>query len=163
MLACAQLTVRDENDIQVAASAPATPVANELWLDTSASPALLKRWDGTAWAVCGAHEEVAALQAEMTTALEQTSEAIALKASQSVVNALGERVTDAESAITLNASAIEAAVSGKNRTYVQLEAPTQGLLTGDQWVEYQAPTLWSDADDGAWSALALRTWKALMA
>ena len=106
-----------------------------------------------------AHEEAGALQAELTTAIEQTSEAIALKANQSDVSALGTRVTNAESAITLNASAIESVVSGKNRTYVQFDAPTQGLLTGDLWVEYLPPSLWSDADDGTWSALAQRAWR----
>ncbi len=54
MLARAQFTVRDENDITVSATAPASPVQDELWLDTSVTPNLLKRWGGAAWIECSA-------------------------------------------------------------------------------------------------------------
>ena len=53
MIARAQLTVRDENDMQIAATAPANPAVDTLWLDTSVTPNMLKRWNGTAWVECG--------------------------------------------------------------------------------------------------------------
>lgn len=51
MLTCAQFTVADLSDPVVAGSAPAAPVADMLWLDTSLTPAVLKRWTGDAWEV----------------------------------------------------------------------------------------------------------------
>lgn len=53
MIAAAQIIIRDENDMQIAATAPANPTVNALWLDTSVTPNMLKRWDGTAWVDCG--------------------------------------------------------------------------------------------------------------
>ena len=54
MIARAQMTIRDDNDLSISTTAPATPVLNELWLDTSVTPNMLKRWSGTAWVACGA-------------------------------------------------------------------------------------------------------------
>ena len=54
MIAATQITIRDENDMQIAATAPANPAENTLWLDTSVTPNMLKRWNGTAWVDCGA-------------------------------------------------------------------------------------------------------------
>ena len=54
MIAASQITIRDENDMQIAAPAPANPTVNTLWLDTSVTPNMLKRWNGTAWVECGA-------------------------------------------------------------------------------------------------------------
>lgn len=56
MLAAAQLTIRDENDVVIASAAPASPVVDLLWLDTSETPNLLKRYTGSAWVVAGAQE-----------------------------------------------------------------------------------------------------------
>ena len=49
MLAQAQFTVVDLNDPIISGTAPAAPVADMLWLDTSQTPAVLKRWTGAAW------------------------------------------------------------------------------------------------------------------
>lgn len=54
MIARAQMTIRDDNDLSISTTAPATPAMNEMWLDTSVTPNLLKRWNGTAWVSCGA-------------------------------------------------------------------------------------------------------------
>ena len=53
MIAASQITIRDENDMQIAATAPANPTVNTLWLDISVTPNMLKRWNGTAWVECG--------------------------------------------------------------------------------------------------------------
>lgn len=49
MLTAAQFTVCDLSDPIVSGTAPSSPVTNTLWLDTSVTPNLLKRWTGTAW------------------------------------------------------------------------------------------------------------------
>ena len=54
MIAASQITIRDENDMQIVATAPANPTVNTLWLDISVTPNMLKRWNGTAWVDCGA-------------------------------------------------------------------------------------------------------------
>lgn len=48
-IAAAQFTIRDTNDITVSNAAPTNPVVDELWLDTSTQPSVLRRWDGTKW------------------------------------------------------------------------------------------------------------------
>ena len=44
MLARAQMTIRDEADVVIMSTAPASPVTDMLWLDTSSTPHQLKRW-----------------------------------------------------------------------------------------------------------------------
>lgn len=51
MITQAQFTIVDLSDPIVSAAAPASPVTNMLWLDTSQSPAALKRYTGSGWEV----------------------------------------------------------------------------------------------------------------
>ena len=87
MLAAAQLTIRDENDVVIASAAPASPVVDMLWLDTSVTPNTLRRWTGTAWVDCGEDIDLSAYytRTEMDTRFEQTEAAIALKADSTMV------------------------------------------------------------------------------
>ena len=48
MIAGAQYTIVDLSDPIQQGTAPANPVTGMLWLDTSASPPMLRRWNGTA-------------------------------------------------------------------------------------------------------------------
>ena len=47
-IATAQFTIIDLADITVG-SAPVTPALNQLWLDTSVTPSVLKTWNGSIW------------------------------------------------------------------------------------------------------------------
>lgn len=49
--AIGQITIRDENDITVSSTAPTGPVRNQMWLDTSTTPSVLKRYNGSTWDV----------------------------------------------------------------------------------------------------------------
>lgn len=49
MIAAAQHTIVDLADPIVSGTAPTAPMVDMLWMDTSVSPALLKRWNGSAW------------------------------------------------------------------------------------------------------------------
>ncbi len=102
MLAVAQITIRDEREMTISASAPSAPVMDELWLDTSQTPNALKRWTGSAWVSCGTDVDLSQYytKTEMNTRLAQTDEAIALKADASTVSSLGTRITTAEQKIT---------------------------------------------------------------
>ena len=53
MIAQAQHTIIDLSDPIVSGSAPSNLIMNMLWLDTSQSPAALKRWNGNAWEAVG--------------------------------------------------------------------------------------------------------------
>ena len=102
MLARAQMTIRDEADVVIRSTAPASPVTDMLWLDTSSTPHQLKRWNGSAWVACGANVDLSAYytKTEMDTKIEQTNSAIALKADSSTVSSLGDRLAQAEQKIT---------------------------------------------------------------
>lgn len=49
MITQAQHTIVDLSDPIVSGTAPTSPVANMLWLDTSKTPSALKRWTGSKW------------------------------------------------------------------------------------------------------------------
>ena len=51
MIAAAQYTIADLADPVQQGTEPESPVEGMLWLDTSASPNQLKRWNGTSWAI----------------------------------------------------------------------------------------------------------------
>ena len=48
-IATGQFTIVDLNDIDISATAPSSPSMDRLWLDSSATPNILKRWNGTDW------------------------------------------------------------------------------------------------------------------
>lgn len=52
VIAIAQFTIRDDTDITVGNVAPANPIVDQLWMDTSGAVDVLKRWDGTDWVEC---------------------------------------------------------------------------------------------------------------
>lgn len=51
IIASAQHTIVDLSDPVVSGTAPTSPVADMLWLDTSESPSVLKRWTGSEWEI----------------------------------------------------------------------------------------------------------------
>lgn len=51
MLTQAQYTIVDLSDPVVSGIAPSNPAVDMLWLDTSQSPAVLKRWSGSTWEI----------------------------------------------------------------------------------------------------------------
>lgn len=51
IIAVGQFTIRDASDITVGIVPPDSPTYNELWLDTSETPNVLKRWGGYDWTI----------------------------------------------------------------------------------------------------------------
>jgi len=113
MIVLAQITIRDDTDVFISDAAPSAPVLDMLWLDTSVTPNLLKRWNGTAWIPCGADMNLDDYytKTELNTRFNQTDDAIALKADRTVTDNLGNRLSSAESSITAQAQQITAKVS----------------------------------------------------
>jgi phage minor structural protein len=91
-----QELAKKENSVVKSSTAPSNPTTNMLWLDTSVTPNVLKRWNGSAW-----------VKATPTTAGEvgaysksETDSKLATKANQSDLNTLTTRVSTAETNIT---------------------------------------------------------------
>lgn len=117
----AQFTIVDLNDITTSATAPANPVANMIWLDTSVVPNKLKRYTGTAWVDAGISKEALDnIQEQMDnvnqnlstkintlqTSIEATSKAITLKAEQSTVDSLNKAVEEYKTSFDLTAKGL---------------------------------------------------------
>ena len=99
--------IRDRENWHIADRPPETPAADTLWLVTSVTPHLLKRWDGAEWVSCGAETDLSQYytKTEMDTRLEQTDSGIAALASRVATTAddtaaLAARLEQAELKIT---------------------------------------------------------------
>ena len=168
MIAAAQITIRDENDMQIASAAPVNPVVNTLWLDTSDEPARLKRFDGEAWrTVNDAQEMTDALEslltrvtaAEMTLSNESviTSVRETLARQATTVNALRETVDGQAAAMGSFAGkdgleALEAEAAALRGTVTTLESRITQLSSG-LTVEVTARTAAQSALETAQNAL----------
>ena len=50
-IAVGQFTIYDFHDVYSATTPPTNPQKNQVWLDTSATPPVMKTWNGTEWLV----------------------------------------------------------------------------------------------------------------
>lgn len=79
--AIGQITIRDENDISIGTTSPSSPVKDQMWLDTSVNPSMLKRYNGSGWdvvndysgAIKDAEEKITANTTSITVAQGQIS------------------------------------------------------------------------------------------
>ena len=69
LIASGQLPLYDYNDAIIAGAAPVNPSPDTLWLDSSVTPNMMKRWDGLAWEPVG---ELDPTYSETITAIETT-------------------------------------------------------------------------------------------
>ena len=53
IIAAGTLGLADLNDGIIAGSEPQNPITGTIWIDTSVSPNLIKKWNGTGWTVIG--------------------------------------------------------------------------------------------------------------
>ena len=113
---------KKENAVTKSNSAPSNPSTNQLWLDTSVTPNVLKRWNGSAW-----------VKSTPTTAGEvgaytrsETDSRLATKANQSDLNTLTTRVSTTETSISQlsNQIALKA-----NATDVYTKSQIDGQMT----------------------------------
>lgn len=114
-----------DNSVIMSATAPSSPNIAQLWLDTSVSPNLLKRWDGSKWETISDTTEieeliaskasqedidgqianvVESIQASLESEISQTNDTINFKFSEAIdaINAAGERITDLSTEIETN-------------------------------------------------------------
>lgn len=99
-----------EQSIIKSATAPASPVTDQLWVDTSAMPQLIKRWSGTAWITLSptqASQIGAVSTTTYTTDITNINNTISQKADKTTVNTLTETVSDQATLIQQNSAAID--------------------------------------------------------
>ena len=108
MIASAIITIKDLREIEVGATAPANPTENTIWIDTSVTPNLEKRWTGTAWEVINdvsSNTVVTQLSARLTTAEGDIT---------AVVDEVWPNGTAQSSQISLNSGSITTLTSAVN-------------------------------------------------
>ncbi|MGR6115707.1 phage tail spike protein [Aeribacillus composti] len=109
--------VLKENAITKSNTAPANPTTGQLWLDTSVTPNVLKRWDGSAWVKAtptSAGEVGAYTKTEVDNALNSK---VSVTQYTTDMNGVITRLDSAESRITQTENEIATKVS--NTTYQQ--------------------------------------------
>lgn len=109
--------VLKENAITKSNTAPASPTTGQLWLDTSTTPNVLKRWAGSAWVKAtptSAGEVGAYTKTEVDNALNSK---VSVTQYNTDMNGVVNRLNSAESRITQNENEIATKVS--NTTYQQ--------------------------------------------
>ena len=101
-IAIAQITIADLSDPIISGSAPSNPVNDMLWLDTSVSPNVLKRYSNGAWIVVN---DTSNLVERIATAEQKiTDDAIVATVTESKKYiGLVERVSSAENKLTAEA------------------------------------------------------------
>ncbi|WP_046721447.1 gp58-like family protein [Heyndrickxia coagulans] len=98
-----------EKSIIKSNTAPSNPATDQLWIDTSKTPQIMRRWNGSTWVDLSptqASQIGAVSTTTYTTDITNINNTLSQKASVTTVNTLSGRVDSAETAITQNANAI---------------------------------------------------------
>ncbi|MEH7091357.1 hypothetical protein ICR95_22270 [Priestia megaterium] len=136
IIASGTMTLTDLNDAIIAGTAPSNPAVNTLWIDTSITPNMLKKWSGSAWI------NVGELDPDYSDTIENINKSIDDITSDSVIDyterkILKDRITKiigyviADNATTLPAvSTLDS--SGKGEFYtVRKQALNAGIPSPD--------------------------------
>ncbi|AJH77257.1 hypothetical protein I6J17_07920 [Heyndrickxia coagulans] len=98
-----------EKSIIKSNTAPSDPATDQLWIDTSKTPQIMRRWTGSTWVDLSptqASQIGAVSTTTYTTDITNINNTLSQKASATTVNTLTGRVDKAETAISQNASDI---------------------------------------------------------
>ncbi|MGG3734512.1 gp58-like family protein [Heyndrickxia coagulans] len=98
-----------EKSIIKSNAAPSNPATDQLWIDTSKTPQIMRRWNGSAWVDLSptqASQIGAVSTTTYTTDITNINNTLSQKASVETVNTLSGRVDKAETSISQNANDI---------------------------------------------------------
>ncbi|MGG4289968.1 hypothetical protein ABEW81_19410 [Priestia megaterium] len=135
-LATGTFSLIDMNDAIVSGTAPANPTVGTLWLDTSVTPNMMKKWGGSSWV------DIGELDPNYSDTIENINKSIDDITSDSVIDyterkILKDRITEiigyviADNATTLPAASTLDS-SGKGELYtVRKQALNAGISTAD--------------------------------
>ncbi|WP_053074069.1 hypothetical protein [Priestia aryabhattai] len=136
IIASGTMTLTDLNDAIIAGTAPSNPTVNTLWIDTSITPNMLKKWSGSAWV------NVGELDPDYSDTIENINKSIDDITSDSVIDyterkILKDRITKiigyviADNATTLPAvSTLDSSAKGEFYT-VRKQALNAGIPSPD--------------------------------
>ena len=123
IIAAAQFTIRDANDIISQITEPSEKNVGLLWLDTSIDPHLLKMWNGNLWEIVNDPEYLEIALGDLNDALGELNDALG-DLSNLGHNDLISYVKDIDANVSINEEAIEI-----NHTTI---AKVENKLTGVQ-------------------------------
>lgn len=139
--------------VAISDTAPASPAADDLWIDTSLTPNILKRYDGTAWVVVNDTTALGERVSSSESSITQLNNEIATKVSTDTYNILEQRVTQAETSIVQNNASITLEVNNK---YTALETligyrveivSTSDILSADIRTTTLSARIWHGSDN----------------
>ncbi len=152
MICSAQYTIRDASDVHVGPMEPSPVIGEQLWLDTSVSPNLLKRWTGSGW-----------MPASNRTIVDNNPATTGYFAGDMCIKpAEGNKlyrfdglawVLYQDQSIPVLSSAVEnmmLALSGGSTIFHQYDAPQAGIGKGDLWYDTNDNNKCYRYDGGAW-------------
>lgn len=138
-VAIAQFTITDLNDITTSNTAPSNPTDGQLWLDTSVTPNVLKKYNGSSWDITGASS---------IDVIGGVNRALLTDTAKTVTGFTG----NANYCTTLYTVLSKGLVAGKNVT-ISFDLSYTGMTknsNGDLWVQGAGDvTGWNP---GAWAA-----------
>lgn len=134
-----QYTITDIFDPVQQDIAPTNPVEGMIWIDTSVTPNIWKRWTGTEWVHVG-DADMSGIEEQITTIetkIEEQDGQISLRATKEELSEVDGRVTsvsDEVAEINTRYDSISLAVASKSSNYRQATQPTNPNA-GDIWVQ----------------------------
>lgn len=126
--AIGQITIRDENDISISSTAPIKPIKDQMWLDTSKNPSVLKRYNGGSWDVVN---DYTGIIEDVEEKIEANTTSISVVQGQ-ISGIIAESAITKGDIITLkdNYTSVKATVDGLSTT-VASHTSSIGKLTTD--------------------------------
>lgn len=152
ILATSQITLlrieEQDNGITVQSTPPVSPTLDQMWLDTSKTPHIMNRWDGSAWQEVGAPLDVDMsnyyTKDYINTQFSLTGSEIALKADKTTVDSFGNRLLDAETSLTVQGGQISSLATQITDTSGKLDSLAIGgrnyMLKTKQTTKMESPT-----------------------
>lgn len=139
VVSAGQYTITDIFDPVQQDTAPTNPVEGMIWIDTSVTPNVWKRWTGTEWVHVG-DADMSGIEEQITTIetkIEEQDGQISLRATKEELSEVDGRVTsvsDEVAEINTRYDSISLAVASKSSNYRQATQPTNPNA-GDIWVQ----------------------------
>lgn len=148
IIAAGEYTIIDFNDIEIAFEEPLNPPLNQVWLDVSTVPNILKRWDGERWVKASptslyeldpdAQESLDSHNAAISTietGFVQLEDSIGTKVSQTDFDEFGNLINQQVSAVEQTQDAINMEFSQISENITNIDGEVEQIKTGIRFDE----------------------------
>lgn len=120
--AIGQFTITDFHDVNISSVEPQSPVTDQLWLDSSVIPNVIKRWNGTSWELVSDYsDDIEDIRAAAEAALIESAKAVT--GTQNLIPFIQSTHTTSTASWTANAPFSEL-VHGQQITFQLQQVPT---------------------------------------